>query len=70
MRNLLLYTLSKIHTKLLFLRNKNVSLGKDTVVFYKSHIVNKSKKGGGKNWKELSNRQVCKELSCRHAFLY
>ena len=52
MRNLLLYILSKIYTKLLFLRNKNVSLGKDTIVFYKSHIVNKSKNGGvkiGKN---------------------
>lgn len=43
MRNLLLHILSKMHTKLLVLRNKNISLGRNTVVHYKSHIVSKSK---------------------------
>ena len=43
MRNLLLHILSKMHTKLLVSRNKNISLGRNTVVHYKSHIVSKSK---------------------------
>ena len=32
-----------MHTKLLVSRNKNISLGRNTVVHYKSHIVSKSK---------------------------
>lgn len=43
MRNLLLHLLSKMHTKLLVLRNKNISLGNNTLIHYKSHIINKSK---------------------------
>lgn len=42
MRNLLLHLLSKMHTKLLVLRNKNISLGNNTLIHYKSHIINKS----------------------------